>query len=781
MKRKLHLLTLLVSIFIILPHPVRSDEVRTFWLEWDDVPSVNSFRINFSFVPESYKDSFEFEWNFFHPYTAIKLYRDGTELCSKVDIEENFLMECNISIDGVGSPITFTLATLLDDGTESPHSPPFTIFPPKINEYGNYIPVADIRPMITKLPLSIKFESTGSYDLDGSIQSYEWNFSDGGVVNGGTVVHTFSQPGTYSVTLKVTDNFSTVGSITKSISVPTSDFDCSISDTDSNQNGIPDCFESSHYDFDTSSVIDGLDLFDHIFQKHGEDAKIFAMHFAKSGWVAPEIIDETDALGGIIEVTNDSSSIKGAKVEVNTDVFESRSLISIGTANENADRFETSKTSAGPVVEINSSLEFNPTNKLYVTIPYDGLENDQLEGDIQIYHASTPGDIFQKYPDGNIVEIDRANNKIRFLAEHFSEFATRHPAPVMVGGKSYSPTEVKMYERGLAVSKGIGEGADLWELLGVGFQLGAGYFKLSSLEDELKPGIEQDVELIVGVGNVDKFIHHMIEIGKIDEELRQKNYEITPLTDYKERINRQFLLLLDLNKDNIQEEIINYSLENNPLVRLGGYAGGDLGGNIVVLALKICWKALWEFWLKTDEIVEGLELISNMFTYMDLTPLANIPSGSLEEIPVGMTTIPFYKTDVYIAGTKATVRYNIFKNNGFDPRKLSIPPEIRQELERNFDIYAPYVLVFYSFDLGKLQVDSHPYAIHPYPDSVYLKLSSNGTDALSNVVDYHSFRRACQGGDCLWISTGSFYKMDEDLSFNFRHPDLGRICHDTSS
>lgn len=56
-------------------------------------------------------------------------------------------------------------------------------------------------------PLAVSFSSTGSYDPDGSIVSYVWNFGDGSApVAGATASKTYTTPGTYSATLTVTDN-----------------------------------------------------------------------------------------------------------------------------------------------------------------------------------------------------------------------------------------------------------------------------------------------------------------------------------------------------------------------------------------------------------------------------------------------------------------------------------------------------------------------------------------------------------------------------------------------
>jgi chitodextrinase len=53
---------------------------------------------------------------------------------------------------------------------------------------------------------SIVFDASGSYDPDGMIQSFAWDFGDGTTDVGAIVVHTYEQPGDYTVTLTVMDN-----------------------------------------------------------------------------------------------------------------------------------------------------------------------------------------------------------------------------------------------------------------------------------------------------------------------------------------------------------------------------------------------------------------------------------------------------------------------------------------------------------------------------------------------------------------------------------------------
>ena len=52
----------------------------------------------------------------------------------------------------------------------------------------------------------IRFDGSRSYDVDGTIVSYVWNFGDGSTVNGIIVTHNYTALGKYNVTLTVTDN-----------------------------------------------------------------------------------------------------------------------------------------------------------------------------------------------------------------------------------------------------------------------------------------------------------------------------------------------------------------------------------------------------------------------------------------------------------------------------------------------------------------------------------------------------------------------------------------------
>lgn len=85
----------------------------------------------------------------------------------------------------------------------------------------------------SQVALTVAVDSAGSYDPDGTIASYDWTFGDGGVATGPTATHTYAADGTYTITLKVTDNSSLSATKTLPVTVqdlpPTASFTYSVS------------------------------------------------------------------------------------------------------------------------------------------------------------------------------------------------------------------------------------------------------------------------------------------------------------------------------------------------------------------------------------------------------------------------------------------------------------------------------------------------------------------------------------------------------------------------
>jgi DNA/RNA endonuclease G (NUC1) len=67
--------------------------------------------------------------------------------------------------------------------------------------------------------IAIAMSATASFDPNGSVSSYAWNFGDGATATGPEVNHVYSQDGIYTVTLTVTDNDGLTDQITTTATV----------------------------------------------------------------------------------------------------------------------------------------------------------------------------------------------------------------------------------------------------------------------------------------------------------------------------------------------------------------------------------------------------------------------------------------------------------------------------------------------------------------------------------------------------------------------------------
>ncbi|MHB9285499.1 PHB depolymerase family esterase [Halobacteriales archaeon Cl-PHB] len=88
---------------------------------------------------------------------------------------------------------------------------------------GDCPPIAEISASSTDVTTedTVDFDASGSSDVDGSISTYEWDFTSDGTVDatGSTASHTYASTGTHTATVTVTDNAGQSDSASVDISV----------------------------------------------------------------------------------------------------------------------------------------------------------------------------------------------------------------------------------------------------------------------------------------------------------------------------------------------------------------------------------------------------------------------------------------------------------------------------------------------------------------------------------------------------------------------------------
>ncbi len=90
---------------------------------------------------------------------------------------------------------------------------------PLVNPWGENLPIANFTYNAETSP--VYFDGSSSYDRDGDIVLYEWDFGDGSIGHGKKVYHRYCEVGIYNVTLTVIDNTGLIGIISKNVEIGT--------------------------------------------------------------------------------------------------------------------------------------------------------------------------------------------------------------------------------------------------------------------------------------------------------------------------------------------------------------------------------------------------------------------------------------------------------------------------------------------------------------------------------------------------------------------------------
>lgn len=159
--------------------------------------------------------SIHVEWGYTPPsepqVSGYRLYQEGVKAC-QTTVATATAMDCTVTL--VKAVTNFTLTATFKDGTESPHSAPFAFSldadTPEKSAAATATPPTAVLSTSTAAganPLTVRFDGKKSTAATGStVASYQWQFGDNSSASGSTATHIYTQAGTFTATLTVTDS-----------------------------------------------------------------------------------------------------------------------------------------------------------------------------------------------------------------------------------------------------------------------------------------------------------------------------------------------------------------------------------------------------------------------------------------------------------------------------------------------------------------------------------------------------------------------------------------------
>jgi PKD repeat protein len=132
---------------------------------------------------------------------GFRIYYQNNIVCETYEPTARGL-DCEVFITGY--PASFTATAYDLNGNESVHSAPYLLQQMVSNAPPEAVIAVDTPTGAA--PHKVKLNASGSYDPDGTVLNYSWNFGDGQSGSGPLLSHTFMAAGKYTVTLTVTDD-----------------------------------------------------------------------------------------------------------------------------------------------------------------------------------------------------------------------------------------------------------------------------------------------------------------------------------------------------------------------------------------------------------------------------------------------------------------------------------------------------------------------------------------------------------------------------------------------
>ena len=153
------------------------------------------------FAAAATTQSIHVEWGYTPPsepaVSGFKLYQEGVFACQTQDPAATS-MDCQVTLSAATT--NFTLTAAFSDGTESPHSAPFS-FAAAIAPSVALQAVLTANAVSGTTPLTVAFDASSS---TGEIASYLWDFGDGSTATGSSVSHVYAASGAFTARLTVT-------------------------------------------------------------------------------------------------------------------------------------------------------------------------------------------------------------------------------------------------------------------------------------------------------------------------------------------------------------------------------------------------------------------------------------------------------------------------------------------------------------------------------------------------------------------------------------------------